>query len=218
MASSTRILSEHESKRWLREYGVTTVDEALARDAAEAAERAAALGFPVALKLCAEGIAHKTERNLVRLGLADRDAVRAAGEALLALRRPEERDAALLVQQMLAGRRELIIGLVRDRQFGPCVMLGLGGILAEALGDVVFRAAPLSTRDAAAMMADLRTAHLLGTFRGDPPVDRTLLAEALVGIGRLGLEHPEVLSVDVNPLIVAGARPVAVDAVVELSA
>src|SRR5256712_2481128 len=116
----------------------------MAADAAAAALAASEIGFPVALKLCGDAIAHKTERNLVRLGLADPVAVRAAAAGLLALGRPEDGDVALLVAEMVRGRRELIAGVVRDPQFGPCVMLGVGGILAEAVGAVVFAAAPPS--------------------------------------------------------------------------
>jgi acetyl-CoA synthetase (ADP-forming) len=209
------LLSEYDSKKLLRAYGVPTVDEALTNDPDDAVARAVEIGFPVAVKLCAAGIAHKTERNLVRLGLADTSSVHAAAVSLLTRRRPEEADAKLLVQKMVTGRRELIIGLVRDRQFGPCVMLGLGGILAEVMSDVVFRVAPLSSRDALQMMEDLRGAHLLGPFRGEAAVDRNALAEILVGIGQLGIDCPDVRSVDVNPLIVCGAAPVAVDALVE---
>ena len=110
-----------------------------------------------------------------------------------------------------------ILGLVRDRQFGPCVMLGLGGILAEAIRDVVFRAAPLSRIDAAEMIEDLKAVHLLGAFRGEPAVDREALGAALSALGRIGLEHPEILSIDVNPMIVSGAQALAVDALVERS-
>ena len=216
MPSSARTLSEHDSKRLLASYGVPTVAEALAADADAAVARAREIGFPVAVKLCSAAIAHKTERNLVRLGLADEDAVRAAGADLLGRRGKGEEDAALLVQRMVSGRRELIAGLVRDRQFGPCVMLGLGGVLAEALEDVVFRVAPLERIDAFEMMDDLRTARVLGPFRGEPAVDRELLANVLCGLGKLGLERDDVASVDVNPLIVSGSSIVAVDALVEL--
>ncbi len=209
------VLSEYDSKRLLRDFGVSTVAEALATDPGEAVARAREIGFPVAVKLCAAGIAHKTERDLVRLGLAGEEAVRAAALDLLSRRRPDESDAKLLVQKMVSGRRELIVGLVRDRQFGPCVMLGLGGILAEVMQDVVFRVAPLSHRDALEMMDDLKASHLLGSVRGEPAVDREALAAVLMGVGRLGVERSEVLSVDINPLIVCDSTPIAVDALVE---
>jgi acetyl-CoA synthetase (ADP-forming) len=215
--SISMILSEHESKELLRSYGISTVAEALARDENEAAVRARELGFPVALKLCARGLAHKTERDLVRLDLGDEAAVRAAARDLWARREASDEHPALLVHRMVRGRRELILGLVRDRQFGPCVMLGLGGILAEAIRDVVFRAAPVTAVDAAEMIGDLKAVHLLGAFRGEPAVDRDALGRALIALGRIGLEHPDVVSIDVNPMIVAGAEPLAVDALVERS-
>jgi acetyl-CoA synthetase (ADP-forming) len=209
------VLSEFDSKALLRAYGVPTVEESLAADPEEAVRCARALGWPVAVKLCAAGLAHKTERNLVRLGIADQAGVRAAAIDLLARRDPGERDARLLVQRMASGRRELILGLVRDRQFGPCVMLGLGGILAEAIRDVVFRVAPLARTDALDMIDDLRAAHLLGAFRGEPAVDREALASALEALGRIGVEHGDIVSIDVNPMIVHGTQPIAVDALVE---
>jgi acetyl-CoA synthetase (ADP-forming) len=212
------ILSEFDSKALLRSYGVQTVEEALAEDPEGAVRCARTLGWPVAVKLCATGLAHKTERDVVRLGIADEAGVREAANNLLARRAAEEGDARLLVQRMVRGRRELILGLVRDRQFGPCVMLGLGGILAEAIRDVVFRVAPLSAIDALEMIEDLRAIHLLGPFRGEPAVDREALAAALVALGRIGTEHDEILSIDVNPMIVEGALPVAVDALVERDA
>ena len=209
------VLSEFDSKALLRTYGVPTVEEVLAADPEGAVRCARDLGWPVAVKLCATGLAHKTERNLVRLGIADEDGVREAAIDLLARREATERDAALLVQRMARGRRELILGLVRDRQFGPCVMLGLGGILAEAIRDVVFRVAPLTRVDALEMIEDLRTAPLLGAFRGEPAVDRDVLSGALEALGRIGVEDDDVLSIDVNPMIVQGGLPVAVDALVE---
>jgi len=216
-ASDAKTLSEHASKELLARYGVPCAREALADDAAGAAAAAARLGFPVVLKLCGDAIAHKTERDLVRLGLADAAAVQRAAEELLAKRRPEDGETRLLVAEMVRGRRELIAGFVRDPQFGPTVVLGLGGILTEALGDVVFGAAPLSRGDAKRMIRGLRTSHLLTKpFRGEPAVDEDALADLLVGLGRLGAERPDVKSVDVNPVIVAGAKPVAVDALVVL--
>jgi acetyltransferase len=212
-------LSEHESKRLLAGYGLVAARETLV-DGADAAVRAAAgLGHPVVLKLCGAQIAHKTERGLVRLGLADDTAVRRAAEELLACARPEDGEVRLLVGEMVRGSRELIAGLVQDPQLGPCVMLGLGGVLAEALGDVVFAAAPVSASEARGMLRSLRSSGLLlAPFRGEPAVDEAALVDLLVGLGRLAAERPDVRSVDVNPLIVRGATPIAVDALVELGA
>jgi acetyl-CoA synthetase (ADP-forming) len=210
------LLSEHESKQLLAGAGVPVLREALVRAPEEAARAAAELGFPVALKLCGRGIAHKTERGLVRLGVADAEAAARAAAELLGLRRAGEEQAGVLVAPMARGARELIAGLVRDAQFGPCVMLGLGGIFAEALGDVAFAAAPLDEPDAQELIEALAHSALLGPLRGEPPVDRARLAELLRALGQLGVERSDVRSVDVNPLVVVGGVPVVVDALVEL--
>jgi acetyltransferase len=213
-----RTLSEAASKELLAGYGLRFPREQLAGDPEAAARAAAQLGFPVVLKLCGDGIAHKTERDLVRLGLPDEAAVRGAAAELLGKARPEDGPVSLLVAEMVRGRRELIAGLVRDPSFGPCVLLGLGGILAEALRDAVFAAVPLSRDEALRLPGRLRAAHLLTEpFRGEPPVDLEALADALLALARLAEERPDVASVDLNPLIVRDATPIAVDALVELA-
>jgi len=215
--SSTATLSESASKLLLAEFGVPMAPEATVPDADSAIEAAVRLGFPVVAKLCGDAIAHKTERGLVRLRLADEAAVRTAAIDLLALARPEDGDVSVLVAPMVTGNRELIAGVVRDPQFGASVMLGVGGVLAEAVADVVFRPAPLDAVTAHEMIDGLATQKLLGAFRGEAPVDRDALAAVLVGLGRVAAERPDVVSVDVNPLIIAGdGQPVAVDALVEI--
>jgi acetyl-CoA synthetase (ADP-forming) len=211
-------LSEYESKQLLAQAGIPIPEQRLAEDVDAAMAAASALGLPVALKLCGRGIAHKTERGLVRLGLDSEPGVRVAAAELLEARRPDERDAKLLVSPMCAGRRELICGLVRDPQFGPCVMLGLGGIFAEALRDVVFAVAPLQAHDAEDLMDALAHAQLLGAFRGEPAVDRVKLGAILERLAIIGIERPDVASIDLNPLIISGDTPVVVDALVELEA
>ncbi len=208
-------LSEAESKRLMAEVGIPVAAEELVADPAAAVAASHRLGYPVVVKLCGPGVAHKTERGLVRLGLADDAAVTAAATELLAAAGPADGEVGLLVAEMVSGWRELIAGVVRDPQFGPCVMLGVGGVLAEALADVVFRAAPLSRIDAEEMIEDLGAQMLLGELRGEPPVARDQLTDVLVGLGALAT-RPGILSVDVNPLIVSGGAPVAVDALVEV--
>ncbi len=219
MQSPGTTLSEAASKTLLRDYGIPFPKEVLVTSVEGAVSAAEQIGFPVALKLNGERIAHKTERGLVRLGLADAAAVRQAAGALLAARRPEDGEVDLLLAEMVSGRREIIAGFVRDAQFGACVLLGLGGILTEALGDVVFAAAPVECDEARRMVARLSTSRLLTRpFRGEPAVDMDALADVLLGLSRLALERPDIASVDLNPLIISGDRPVAVDALVELSA
>jgi succinyl-CoA synthetase beta subunit len=210
-------LSEADSKRRLAAYGVvfpaerevTTVDEAVAA--------AREVGHPTVLKLGGAAIAHKTERGLVRLGLTDDDAVRVAASDLLAAARPEDGDVHLLVAPMLRGNRELIAGLHLDEQFGMTVMLGVGGILAEALADVAFRLVPITRLDAAEMIDDLTTQRLLGELRGEPAVDREALVDVLIGLSEAATRDPSIVSADLNPLIVVDGRPVAVDALVEVA-
>ena len=212
-----RTLSEAESKALLARYGVPLADERVATDASDAAAAAASVGYPVAVKLNGASIAHKTERGLVRLGLPDEAAVRRAADELLAAATTADGEASLLVAPMVAGSRELIAGVLQDRQFGPTVMVGLGGIFAEAIRDTAFRPAPVDTVTALEMIDDLESQRVLGAFRGEAAVDREALAAILEGLGRFAVEHPNVASVDVNPIIVTPAgAPVAVDALVEL--
>jgi acetyl-CoA synthetase (ADP-forming) len=143
--------------------------------------------------------------------------VAAAAEELLAAARPEDGAVSLLVAPMLSGSRELIAGLLTDPQFGPVVMLGVGGVLAEALADVAFRLVPLEPGDAESLIDDLRTSALLGEFRGEPAVDRSAVAAVLEALDALARNETQVRSVDLNPLIIVDGRPVAVDALVEVA-
>ena len=212
-------LSERGSKALLAQYGVPIAAEHVVADAAAAGAAADELGYPVVAKLNGDAIAHKTERGLVKLRLGDRRAVEVAADELLAASTSADGDVSILVAPMISGNRELIAGVVRDPQFGPTVMLGVGGILAEAIADVVFRPAPVDALTAAEMIDDLATQKLLGAFRGEQAVDRSQLVDVIVGLGRLAIERSDVASVDINPLIVQpDGSVVAVDGLVELAA
>ena len=216
----TRTLAEHESKRVLAAAGVPVQDERVVQtpDAAVDAAREVAPGRAVVAKLCGDGVAHKTERGLVRLGLHGDDDVSAASAALLDAATPEDGVVGVLVAPMVRGSRELIAGVYRDDQFGPSVMLGIGGVLAEALADVAFRLVPVERVDAEEMLDDLAAQPLLGPVRGEPPVDRGAVADVILGLSQLTEDRPDIVSVDVNPLVVVDGRPVAVDALVEVRA
>lgn len=207
-------LSEYESKRLLAAHGIPVPPEHLCVTRDDALRAARALGYPVAAKGCHATIQHKTELDMVRLALADDAALIAAFDDLAA-RLPA--GGGVLIGRMLRGRRELLAGLIRDPQFGPCVSLGLGGIFAEALEDITFRVAPFDVAEAKRMMAELRGAKLLGPFRGEPPVDTDALARILVTLGEIGLSRPDIAAIDVNPLLVVQAVPVVVDALVVLA-
>ena len=207
-------LSEADSRTLVAEAGVIVSRWATADTGDNAAVVAEEMGFPVVVKLCGEAIAHKTERGLVRLSLTSADDVRVAATDLLGAATESDGDVELLVSTMVRGDRELIAGLVRDPQFGPCVMLGVGGVLAEAVADVAFRLAPLERLDAHELIDDLGSQTLLGPFRGQPAVDRDALADTLCALGDLAGD-PAIASIDLNPLIVEEGQPMAVDALVE---
>ena len=213
-----RTLSEAESKRLLNEHGVPVLDERVASSADAAATAAEAIGFPVVAKLCGDAIAHKTERGLVRLNLGDADSVRTASAELLAAATADDGEVAVLIAPMVKGNREFIAGLADDPQFGMTVMLGVGGVLAEAVADVTFRLVPITRIEADDMIEDLATQRLLGPFRGEPAVERDRLIDVLVGLSDTAVAHPELASADLNPLIVVDGVPRAVDALVELRA
>lgn len=210
-------LSEAASKALLASCGVPVAPERLVGTPAAASEAAAEFGYPVVAKLCGDHVAHKTERGLVRLNLADAAAVEAATADLLAAARPEDAVTGVLVAPMVSGSRELIAGLAADPQFGTTILLGVGGVLAEAVADVSVRLVPITALDAEEMIEDLSSQALLGEFRGEPPVDRGALVEVLVGLSAAAEATPGLVSADLNPLIVHDGRPVAVDALVELA-
>lgn len=211
-------LSEAESKRRLATHGVPVLDERVVATAEQAAGAAVDLGFPVVVKLCGDSIAHKTERGLVHLGLSSPDAVEAASADLLGRATPADGEVGLLVAPMVRGTRELIAGATRDPQFGPCVMLGVGGVLAEAIADVQIRLAPIDDVDAQEMIEQLATQRLFGEFRGEPAVDRAALVAVLLGTSAIIAGDDTIRGIDLNPLIVSAhdGRPVAVDALIDL--
>lgn len=210
------VLSEFESKRLLASHGVVVSRDRLVQSADEAVAAATEIGDPVALKLCGPSLAHKSERGLVRLGLDRPDAVRSAAEDLLAAATEDDGEVALLVSEMVVGHRELIAGVVLTEQFGAALMLGLGGVLAEAIGEAVFRLLPASQTDCQDMIDDLGIPALLGPLRGEPAVDRDALAETLLGLADAA-SGEGIEAIDVNPLVIKHGLPVAVDALVVMS-
>lgn len=206
-------LSEFESKQLLAGHGVEVSRDKLAQSADTAVEAAAEIGGSVAVKLCGPSLAHKSERGLVRLGLDTPEGVRAAAEDLLALATEDDGEVALLVSEMVGGHRELIAGVVRTEQFGAALMLGLGGVLAEAVGEAVFRLLPVSEADCRDMIDDLGISALLAPLRGEPAVDRDALVATLLGLAQAG-SRDGIEAIDVNPLVIRDGRPVAVDGLV----
>jgi len=207
-------LDEYQAKRLLAAYGLAVPVEEPVASAEEAVRAAAEIGYPVALKACSHRLPHKTEKGLVFLNLKSAEEVRrAAGNILESAGEP----VLLLVSKMVAGNRELVMGMIRFPGFGPCVMLGLGGIFTEALADTSFRCAPLSLPEAEEMFGDLRSRKIFtAAFRGMPAADTVTAARMLQTLGFAALLHPEIKEIDLNPVILEGSRPVAVDALINL--
>jgi acetyl-CoA synthetase (ADP-forming) len=209
------VLSEHESKEILRAYGIPVTKERETRDAREFREALEEIGFPLVIKAGAPALAHKTEQGLVCLDIRNEQEAVAAFTQITARFKGEK--AAILVQEMIRGSRELMVGLYRDEQFGPCVMFGLGGIFTEILKDTTFRVAPIDRQEALDMIGDIKARNIVGAFRGMMAADVDQLADILVKVSAVGLDHPEVKEIDINPVILAGSKPVAVDALIVLS-
>jgi acetyl-CoA synthetase (ADP-forming) len=209
-----KALSEYESKLVLKEYSIPVTKEFLAKSLNEAKSFAKEIGYPLVLKGASSTLTHKTELNMVEVGIKDEAELEKAYKGI------EERGKGkldgVLVQEMIKGQRELVAGLIRDPQFGPCVMFGLGGIFTEILRDVSFRVAPLEEVDAYEMMDEIKAKKILQEFRGKPAVNRKVLANILVNLGKIGLEIDEIAEIDINPLIIKDDTPVAVDALVVL--
>ena len=206
-------LTEFESKQFLKPYGVSVVNEKKATTVAEAVEAAKEIGFPVVVKGLGKELLHKTELKLVHLNLNTAEAIEAA--AKLIEKNAKDKLEGFLVQPQVSGKREFVAGLFRDDQYGPIVMFGLGGIFTEALSDVSFRLAPLTAHDADDMINEIHAKALLGDFRGESAVDRKILIQTLMGLSDVGTKCPDVLEIDINPLLITPeGLPVAVDALV----
>ena len=210
-------LSEAASKQLLVPYGVPFAKEQVCATAFQAIAAAEAIGYPVVIKLSGDHIAHKTERGLVRLNIANPAQAEQACGDLMALVTAKDGDVSFLVAEMVKGDRELIIGVINDPQFGYMVALGIGGIFAEAIDDVVLRPLPVSVEQATQMIDEVHHQSILGAFRGSQPIDRVQLAHVLSSMGQVCATHPEIESLDINPLIArSDGSLVAVDALIEI--
>jgi acetyl-CoA synthetase (ADP-forming) len=208
-------LSEYESKQILASYGIPVTQEELVINPTDLSQAIHKIGYPLVMKGCAADIAHKTERGLIRVDVRNEDEARIAFKDITAAMDGEEK--AVLVQQMVKGQRELVVGLTRDPQFGPCVMFGLGGIFTEVLEDTSFRVAPIERRDALEMILEIKAHKILEAIRGMEPADKDMLADILIAVGRLGIENAAIMEIDINPVIISRGKPVAVDALVVLA-
>ena len=190
--------------RLLQAYGITTPGLRTAANRGEAAVAAKQIGFPVVMKVKSPDVVHKTDVGGVKLGLrTEEDAARAFDEirASLTQKKPDARFEGVTVEPMVAGGIETIVGMTRDPLFGPVVLFGLGGVAVELLRDVSVRVAPITDRDAEEMLGEIRGAPLLDGYRGAPPVHKTSLLDLLHRVSRLAIDHPEILELDLNPVV-----------------
>ena len=208
-------LSEHQSKAVLSAWGIPTTREELVHGAKEAVAAADAVGYPVVLKACSPYLMHKSEKGCIRFNLTSPRQVQQAYHDITGS--VDMEIDGILVQETIQGQRELTMGLTRDPQFGPCVMLGLGGTATEIFKDSVFRVAPFEPIEALDMIEELRSKAMLGPFRGQERADLSTICQSLVAIGTMALDHPEISEIDINPLIIdPHGHVTAVDALVVL--
>jgi len=209
-----KALSEYEAKQVLAAYGIPVTREYLVENRADVEKAAQEIGYPLVMKGCSSEIAHKTEKGLIHTDIrSDAEALKAFDEIEAGL---NVYSGAVLIQEMIPGRRELVMGMTRDDQFGPCVMFGLGGIFTEILKDISFRKAPLEKNDALEMMREIKGHNILDAFRGMEAVDVESLADMLIRLGQIGLEVDHVQEIDLNPVIIFGKKPIVVDALIIL--
>jgi acetyl-CoA synthetase (ADP-forming) len=207
-------LSEYESKELLRTYGIPVTREREVSDQESFMGAVKEIGFPLVIKACARNLSHKTDRGLVRVDIRTEQEAIAAFQEII--RKVKNEGGAVLVQEMIKGCRELVVGLTRDAQFGPCVMFGLGGIFTEILRDVSFRVAPIEKQDVLDMMKEIKARKILGAIRGMPAADIDQITDILIKVGDIGLQQENIREIDINPIILSGSRPVAVDALIVL--
>jgi acetyl coenzyme A synthetase (ADP forming)-like protein len=210
-------LGPEEGVKLLSCYGLPTLEQRQAATIEEAARHAEDLGGLVALKGLVPGLIHKTEAEAVRLNLNSAEVPSAAREMATRLRSAGHEPSGFLVQQMAPAGLEMIVGVVHDRQFGPVVACGVGGVLVELMKDVSVRLTPLSKRDAQEMIAELRTYPLLTGYRGGPAYDVPALAEAILRVGAMVEDLPQIAELDLNPILVHTRGVVAVDARVRVA-
>ena len=196
-------------------YGIPLLDTQLATSAEQAEKGARDLGFPVVMKATRPGLVHKTEAGGVRLGLSDASAVR---EAYLSIAGSlDEAEPEVALQPMVQTGVELVVGVAHDALFGSVVMVGLGGVHTDLLGDRSFRALPLTDHDAAAMWRELRAAPLLTGYRGAPAMDIDALEQVLLRVAELAQNFPEVSELDLNPVVAVPSGVAALDIKIKLA-
>ncbi len=208
-------LLETEAKTLCMEYDIPVTRFKLAKDEEEAAKYATAIGFPIVLKIVSPDIVHKSDVGGVIVGIKNLRHVRTGYRQIVKnvkKHNPDAKIVGILVQEMAPSGTEVIVGSIKDPQFGPAIMFGLGGVFVEVLKDVTFRIAPITEDEAAEMISEVKAYPLLKGYRNTPPADLKAITKILVNTSRLVTEHPEIKELDLNPIMVYEKGAKAVDA------
>jgi len=219
-AGGQEALGEAQTRPLFEAYGIPLVAGQAAHSPEEAAEAARRLGFPVALKIISPDILHKSDFGGIRLNLNDPQEVRTAYQEMMesiANRLPQARLEGVLVERMADKGQEVIIGMRRDPNFGPLIMFGLGGVYVELFGDVSFRVAPLTRREALDMIHQTHAGKLLSGFRGEEPYDLQAVVDVILRLSQLALDFPQIAEMEINPLRVFRQGALALDGRIILS-
>ncbi len=230
MSSGRRSLTEPEAYSLISKYGIPTPWFGVAQSAEEAASIACSIGYPVVLKIVSPDILHKSDVGGVRVGISSEEALRRAFEEILSsvsCKCADARIDGVLVAGMVAEPEsqdrgsqvpttEVIIGAVKDPEFGHAVMFGLGGIFVEIMRDVASRVTPIQRSDAYQMMSEIKAASILEGVRGNKPRDREALADIILAVSRMVEEHTEITSIDLNPVMVFDRGACVADAKITL--
>jgi len=194
-------------------YGIKIPPYGIARTLKEAKEIADRVGYPVVLKVVSPDVVHKSDVGGVKLNVGENELEKAFFEILsnVESRMPKARINGILVQKMVEGGKELIVGMKRDPQFGPLIMFGMGGVYVEVLRDVSFRIAPITRKEASEMIKEVKAYRILRGLRGEKPVDIDAIVDLLVRVSKLSVDHPELLEIDLNPVKVFEDGYVVVD-------
>jgi acyl-CoA synthetase (NDP forming) len=208
-------LLETEAKTLCMEYGIPVTRFKLAKDEDEATEYAVTIGFPIVLKIVSPDIVHKSDVRGVIVGIKNLRDVRTGYRQIVKnvkKHNPDAKIVGILVQEMAPSGTEVIVGSIKDPQFGPAIMFGLGGVFVEVLKDVTFRIAPITDDEATEMISEVKAYPLLRGYRNTPPADLKAITKILVNSSRLVMEHPEIKELDLNPIMVYEKGAKAVDA------
>jgi acetyl-CoA synthetase (ADP-forming) len=208
-----KYLLENEAKSVCMEYGIPVTKFKLAKSEAEAVKFAEEMGYPVVLKIVSPDVIHKSDVGGVIVNVKDAKDVRIAYKQILENVKKNKADAkieGILVQEMAPASTEVIVGAVKDPQFGPALMFGIGGIFVEVLKDVTFRIAPITEEEAREMITEVKAYPLLKGYRNLPPADINTIVDILLKTSRLVMEHQEIKELDLNPIMVyeKGAKTV----------